>query len=171
MKADNRFEIDVFKLREGQHTYDFEVEQEFFDLFENSPVAGGNGVVQATLDKQERMILVTMEIRVAVPLECDKTLKPFDHPIEEVREVMYKYGETEEELDDDLFMITKNTQRIDLTQLLYEYICMAVPMRKIHPDHQDESEEDEVVYSSSEQNDTPDDDAIDPRWSKLKDLN
>jgi len=176
VKADNRYQIDIFKLREGQHTYRFKVDKNFFDQFENSPVTTASGEVRVTLDKQERMIVATVELDVSVPLECDKTLEPFDHPVKEQKDVMYKYGEVEEELDDDLFMITTHTQRIDLTQLVYEYICMAIPMRKVHPDYRDdENAEDEVIYTSSEkEQDTgndDDDDAIDPRWSKLKDLN
>lgn len=174
VKVDNRYEIDIYKLKEGQYTYDFDVKDNFFDRFENSPVSGGKGVVHIALDKQERMLVVDMEIKVRIPLECDKTLKPFDYEVVENKEIVYKYGEVEEEMEDELYIITKNTQRIDLAQLIYEYICVALPMRKIHPDHRDENEEDEMIYRSSEENkDNPDDgdDPIDPRWSKLKDLN
>ncbi len=175
MKADNRYEIDIFKLREGQHTYNFEVGKAFFEQFENTPVTEGKGVIRVSLDKQDRMIVVNVAVDVNLPLECDKTLKPFDHQVTETREVLYKFGEQEEELDDDMFVITRNTQRIDLTQLIYEYICTAIPMRKVHPDHPDETEQDEVIYSSLEKEEDTgsdgDDDAIDPRWSKLKDLN
>ncbi len=173
MKTDTRYEIDIFKLRNGQHTYNFDVNDAFFEAFENSPVKKGNGRVEVILEKEERMIQVDMHLSLTIPLECDKTLKPFDYQVEENKEIMYKYGESEEELDEDLYMITRNTQRIDLTHLIYEYVCMAIPMRKIHPDHLDESEEDELIYRSEGSGDQEDDgdDSVDPRWSKLKDLN
>lgn len=172
MKEETRYEIDVFKLREGQHTYEFKVSDAFFRAFEHSLVPSGEGTLRVTLDKQKRMIVATVELDVSIPLECDKTLKPFTHRVQEAQEVMYKYGEAEEELDDDLFMITEHTQRIDLSQLVYEYISMAIPMRKVHPDHQEENDEDELIYRSEETDQQQDDDdSIDPRWSKLKDLN
>ncbi len=158
MKEDNRYEIDVFKLKNGHHTYTFQVRDGFFEQFENSPVAGGHGEIRVDLDKQENMIHANIGISVEVPLVCDRTLKDFEYRIEETKEVVYKYGEVEEEIDDDLLTITRNTQRIDLSQLIYEYICIALPMRRIHPDHMDDNDEDEVIYRSvDEKNDQEND--------------
>lgn len=173
MKEDKRYEIDVFKLKNGRYTYNFKVEDDFFEKFENSPVSGGKGDITIDLDKQENMIHASISISVAVPLICDRSLKDFSYLVEERKEIVYKYGEQEEEIDDELIVITRNTQRIDLSQLIYEFICIALPMRRIHPDHADDSDENELIYRSEESgkdqgNDG--DDPVDPRWSKLKDL-
>ena len=45
--------------------------------------------------------------------------------------------------DDDVFVITANTQRIHFEQFLYEWILLAVPMKKVHPDLRDEGDDDD----------------------------
>ena len=61
-------------------------------------------------------------------------------------------------------------QEINLAQIIYEYIFISIPMKKVHPNYLTENENEfgEIIYKS--ENDSSDD-AIDPRWDALKKLN
>jgi uncharacterized metal-binding protein YceD (DUF177 family) len=85
-----------------------------------------------------------------------------------------------EEMSDEIIMIHRDTATLELGQYMYEFIALAVPMKKLHPKFQ-ETEEDEdeenpegkIVYTSSDSSgDDKDDDnnGIDPRWDILKKL-
>jgi len=77
-------------------------------------------------------------------------------------------------------MITRDTPKVNVAQLIYEFILLALPAKKIHPDHRNEldDEEDDLdglyVYidSEKESEESEDEDInVDPRWEKLKNLN
>ena len=52
---------------------------------------------------------------------------------------------------------------------------MALPMKRLHPDHRGEEEGDEWIYTvedeGGEQNEESEADMADPRWAALKQLN
>ena len=87
---------------------------------------------------------------------------------------MFKYGEVEEEMTDEIMVIHQDKASLNLGQYLYEYIALALPMKRIHPkfqEQEDEEDDDEtegrIIYTSEEEKK---DDAIDPRWDVLKKL-
>jgi uncharacterized metal-binding protein YceD (DUF177 family) len=58
---------------------------------------------------------------------------------------------------------------------MYEFIVLAIPIKKIHPDLKDEEENDDgsnvkIVYSTSTEKEEKKEEEIDPRWEKLKKL-
>lgn len=169
------FNIDIYKLQNGAHEYDFEIPGSFFDSIDQDIVKKGSGNVHVVLNKSETLISLDFDIDVKVELTCDRSLELFDHPIKVNKTLILKFGDEEEELDEDLMVIQRNTQRINLAQHIYEYIGLEIPMKKLHPKFNKEAgpELDEIIYTSNEgpENDTDNNDqAIDPRWAKLKNL-
>jgi uncharacterized metal-binding protein YceD (DUF177 family) len=54
---------------------------------------------------------------------------------------------------------------------MYEFIALEIPIKKLHPRFEDETEdgtEGKIIYTSS--TGQPDEETIDPRWEKLKKL-
>jgi uncharacterized protein len=190
MKIYKKYDIDIFMLNNGTHEYEFEINKEFFELFENSLLENGSGKVQVELDKSETMIQMKIHSKGEVELICDRTLENFDEPFEISSKVIFKYGEENMEIDDDIYMIEKNTQKINIAQIIYDYISLTIPMKKLHPSLRDEEDdlneenyiEGKLVYSSTdpvdeesadnllnkEESDKNED--IDPRWNVLKKL-
>ena len=82
---------------------------------------------------------------------------------------MLKYGDKWEEISDEVIMMPRDEQAINVVQYIYEFIGVAIPMRKLHPRFKDDENEDDDLFYSSDNDDT-NDDSIDPRWGKLKDL-
>ena len=174
MKAERDFDIHIFKLSNGVHEYHFKIENPFFELFENEITNQGNLEAVILLEKSERMIQMEIEINGTAELICDRSLDPFDEEIHTERKMIYKFGEEEQELSEDVMVIHPNTQIINLANILFEFILLEIPMKKLHPrfrDKLDEHDESEVlaVYFSDEQEQT-EEEPIDPRWEKLKNL-
>lgn len=178
------YDIDVYRLPIGEHFFEMPIDDAFFSLFDFGLLETGRGTAKVRLVKTETMMTVYADVTGEVELTCDRSLEKYPEPLN-IEEVLYvKYGEEEEALEDDLLVITHNTQKINLAQFLYEVIGSSLPMKKIHPDHRredDDDPEDEsegaVVYSSqvtdanAETDDaTEEDDIADPRWAILKNL-
>lgn len=161
------FDIDIFKLAEGIHEFDFSFDSRFFDLFEDSIIENGAGEIKVILDKAASMITLTFNLKAEIELVCDRSLDQFMYPVEESRKVRLKFGDHWEELNDDLILIPANTQKIDVAQFVYEFLTLAIPMKKLHPRF--EGEED--FYAADQDiSDTTSDEPVDPRWNELKKL-
>ncbi|QSE96987.1 YceD family protein [Fulvivirga lutea] len=170
MNALDRFHIDIFKLSNSTHTYEFEFNDKFFAEIENSIVEKGAGNIHITLEKNESFIKMTIKITGKIELTCDRSLDLFDFPLNVDKEIIFKYGEEEIELDDNIVMITRDTQRLNLAQYIYEFIGLEIPMKKLHPRFDNESEEDEMVYTDEVKDNEDDSETTDPRWEALKKL-
>ena len=134
------FDIDIYKLSEGIHEFEFNFDSRFFDLFEDSIIKQGAGEVEVILEKASSMILLTFNLKAEIELICDRSLDAFMYPVEESNEVRLKFGDHWEELNDDLILIPANAQKIDVGQFVYEFLTLAIPMKKLHPRFQDEEE-------------------------------
>lgn len=177
MKTRKKYDIHIYKLSNGIHEYDFEIRDEFFEMFDGDLVSKGRLNALITLNKSDSMIQVDFNIQGSIELECDRSLEEFDFPIDAVRSMIYKYGDEEKELSEDVYVIEKNTQTLNVADIIFEFIGLEVPMKKLHPRFQDEEDEDDgsegsmIYYSEPEEDQNEqDEENIDPRWAALKNL-
>lgn len=183
MKFLRAYDIDIIKLKEGKYTFSFEVKDEFFKFYEADDwVNGSDLTANVTVIKTASLMEAFFDVVGTIRLTCDRSLEEFDHPMQVAEKVIYKYGAVEQEISEEVYMITKDTQSINVAQLIYEFILLAIPAKKIHPDYLDEMDDDEfeeegsLVYISDENDsdETGDDDIpakpADPRWEILNKL-
>jgi uncharacterized protein len=184
MKFLRAYNIDIIKLKDGKHTFKFEVKDEFFRFFEAEDwINGSKVIVNVILNKSVSVIEADFLFGGTVRLTCDRSLEEFDYPLDFNEKIIYKYGPLEQEITEDIFMVTKDTSSINVAQLIYEFILLAIPAKKIHPDYLDEMDDEEfedegaLVYLS-EENEQDELDAneenpeapVDPRWEILNKL-
>ncbi len=162
------FIVDIVGLGNKVHEFDFQVDEAFFKLYGTELLEKGNLVTKVKLDKRETLIEVHFSIEGSVELICDRSLEPFEQPLSVNKLVVFKYGNQEIELSDEIVLITHETPQIDLGQFIYEFIALEVPMKKLHPRFKAEAtDSDTIIYSSASEKDKNE---IDPRWEKLKKL-
>ena len=174
MKALRQYDIHIFKLSNSEHDYEFDISDSFFELFDSEYISKGQLKAFVTLQKSDSMIQMTFNIEGTIELTCDRSLDLFDHPLEIKRNMIYKFGEEEKELSEDVYVIHKDTQTMNIADILFEFIGLEVPMKKLHPRFvvEDNDEDFEMIYSSEEETEEQDEEeTIDPRWAALKDLN
>ena len=122
------------------------------------------------------MIKSLVKIEGKVELICDRSLDSFEHPVSLEAVHFFKFGEEEKELSDELEVILKERVSIDFDQMVYDFIALSLPSKKLHPRFQalesSEETEGEIIFSTSiETENTSESEIIDPRWAKLKELN
>jgi uncharacterized protein len=164
----DKFDIDIAKLGLGQHHFSFKIDQKFFELFDYSLVDRGDLDVKLELEKKTSFIALNYQISGTIELVCDRSLDQYDYPLDIEEKVILKYGEEPKELTDEIEIISYNTQKINVSNHIYEFISVAVPMKKLHPRYDDETPDDQIIYSSSKDEESGQE--IDPRWSELKKL-
>jgi len=174
MRGEKQFDIHIYKLSNGAHEYDFELKDEFFEMFDGDLLNKGNLTARVVLNKSDSMIQAEFIIEGSIKLECDRSLELFDYPLRVKKDLMFKYGDEDKELSDDVYVIEKNTQTLNVAKVIFEFIGLEVPMKKLHPKFADEDldEENSFIYTSGEEeNDIEqEEEIIDPRWDALKKL-
>jgi uncharacterized metal-binding protein YceD (DUF177 family) len=168
------FAVNIIGLSKKVHHFQFELKDGFFEHYGKEVLSSGDFEATVSLDKRETFIEADFRIAGNAKLICDRSLEPFDHKIEIDRKVIFKYGEEPQEISDEIEIITRDQDSIDLGQFIYEFIVLAVPIKKLHPDlkNKDDNEDDsniKIVYSTSTEEEKKEE-AIDPRWEKLKKL-
>ncbi len=188
MKFLRSFDIDVIKFKEGVHEIDFSIEDNFFQQFEDNDIVEKGGLtVRVIMNKGANLIEMSFHIVGTVRLTCDRSLEEFDYPIDTTQEIIYKYGSEEKEIDEDVYMITRDTPSVNVAQLIYEFIILSLPAKKIHPDYRNELDDEDLeaeggyVYlddsfesdeERAEENESGENEneIADPRWEMLKKL-
>jgi uncharacterized protein len=174
------FDIEVFSIKDNTHLrYDFELDDSFFTLFEDSLIQKGSLHVEVDIEKTALLIRSSFKIDGTVELICDRTLDPFEYPIHSENPILFKYAEEEGEITEEIVGIKRETVKINVAQYIYEFIGLEVPIKKLHPRFEEEDQDvndNTLIYStgSSEEDknnkDAADGDIIDPRWLALKTL-
>ena len=172
------YTVNIVGLANRVHHFDFEVENDFFEKFGSEILTEGTLKADVALDKRETFIDATFVIDGFVTLICDRSLETFQYPIHTKRKIVFKYGDADEELSDEIVMIHRDSDSLKLGQYIFEFIALEVPMKKLHPRFQEEEKEDDgsegkIIYTSKPSQDEGriDGDDIDPRWEILKNLN
>lgn len=165
MKVLDHFSIPYQGLKNGMHTFHFQVDDAFFECFEAALVKRGNFEVTLDLDKRPDMAIAEFTLTGAAEVTCDRCLGEFMLPMDTFFTLHIKHG-AGDEAEDEVMFIDVETSKVNFAQPIYEWICVSLPMFK---SHEDEADCDQEVISRLK--DGADNDSDVGPWSSLKDLN
>ncbi len=166
--------IPINDLKSGQHQYEYDVTNEFFEQFQNAEVNKGNVHALLNVTKHGRGVEVQFNLKGYVTVACDRCLEEFDLNIESNETLFFEYGTETGEVSSELIMIPEGESLLNVSQYIYEFICLAIPFQKYHPDDENGNStcNKEMLdrLESMKVNEEEKTTEIDPRWDKLKDL-
>jgi uncharacterized metal-binding protein YceD (DUF177 family) len=179
MKVLEAFQIPIIALEDKSYQYSFQGDDTFFAAFEQDWVEKGHFEVGVDLMKSALMIQVQMKISGSIELICDRSLEAFDYPLDVTEKLIFKYSDHSEDLGDNLFLLDRKEPNLNLSQDIFDFIALEVPMKKLHPRfaaEEDPNAVDVFIYTTDQADKKPastTEEVIDPRWAalqKLKDL-
>lgn len=167
------FTIPFKNLKEGHYSYDFKIDDEFFEKFEESEIKQGNLSASVEMNRKTSHLELIVKISGTVMTICDRCLETFPYPVSCENELIVKF-ENDNSIDDtDIIYISSDEHELDLRQHLYDFIHLTLPIRRLHPPDKDGKtgcnqemikKLDELIIGEEKQNNT------DPRWDELKKL-
>jgi len=170
----SKYDINIQGLEEKVHTFEFEGDDKFFGAFEQSFIKKGHFKAIVKLNKNSALIQLDFDITANVELTCDRSLELFEEPISVKERYIYKFGDRHEEITDEIEMIPHGAATINIAQHIYDFICVSLPMKKLHPRFREDDIDEEglLVYTSEKEEPTnePKEQEIDPRWAALSKL-
>jgi uncharacterized protein len=151
------------------HYFNFIIDKKFFEAIEYAELENGHVNVSIEMTNQERMMIFDFKIDGLIEVTCDRCLEVFNYPVSGNERLIVKYGESHQELTDEILVIPESEHEINLSAILYEYILLMLPIRRIHPeDANGKSECNAEMIRKLQQNHIAKE--PDPRWDALKKL-
>ena len=112
------FVVKLGSLPSGTSHHEWNAGAEFFGIFGNSDILDADVNVKATIHNHGITIDAECVIDGTVTVPCDRCLEDLVIPVSTSFEESY----------------TADGDDLDLSQDIYDYVCVALPFRKIHPD-------------------------------------
>ena len=172
MENHKEFSIPFSGLKQGKHRFEFKVDNTFFDSFGYREFNSADIGLSLVLNRLSTMLELELEAQGTVNVDCDLTSEPYDQPIEGHLELVVKFGEVYNDEDDEILILPHGEHQINIAQLAYEMLVLAVPQKRVHPGVADGTLKSEALKRLEElqPKETRKDDKTDPRWDALKNL-
>ena len=166
-----QFKIDLKALTEDVTPLQWELDDQFFGSLEGAQLQRGSLHVSGSIRKAVGFFELQLQSVGTVEVPCDRCLDMMSQPIEADLRLTVKLG-TEYTEDEEVITVDETRPVLDTAWLIYESIALAVPIRHVHQpgDCNVAMSEKLEELSTARSSDADAEDAIDPRWAKLKNL-
>ncbi|PKP39509.1 MAG: DNA-binding protein [Bacteroidetes bacterium HGW-Bacteroidetes-15] len=175
-KVLSRYIVQFKGLNIGKHIFRFDVDNAFFEQFEGSEISKGDLNVSVVINKHSTMLEIDFDIDGDVEVLCDRCLDPFTIPTSYEGKLFVRISDSipQDETFDDIWYVNSNEHEINLSQYIYESICLSLPIKRFHGIlNTSEAECDRTMLeklnqlSASEKKEIKNN-GVDQRWDKLR---
>lgn len=131
------FTISLDGLKAGRSAYEWHADGKFFDGFENSEILDADIDAVATVEKSGKYIGVDCQVKGDVTVSCDRCLADLKLPVDTLFRLSVKFGVetgTADEGGREIVMLPESDSLLDLSQIVYDYVCLDLPMQRVHED-------------------------------------
>lgn len=132
------FLIPLNGLTAGKTVFRWTAGKEFFDGFGNSDIIRANVGVEAVVEKSGQYIGIDCTLEGEMTVECDRCLGELSLPVDSVALLSVKFGDSasdESGLEEDrreVVYVSSGDTDFDISQIVYDYACLALPMQRVH---------------------------------------
>jgi uncharacterized metal-binding protein YceD (DUF177 family) len=139
-KVRDDIRLPMRNLERRKHTFKFTVNPEFFSGFQNPEIIKGSADIFLEVEKFSHFMNVILSFSGELTVSCDRCLEELDIPVEGENRLSVRFEEAPaeadevESLEEDVMYINSEEEEIDLTVYVYESICLALPIQRVHED-------------------------------------
>ena len=129
--------IPVKGLKNGGEPFVFEIDGTFFQAFGNGRIKDADCTVRVEVERQSTLLRIRSRVGGFVVVECDRCLEDLTLKVDVDRVLTAGIGivevddSTEEE---DVVLIDSSDAELDISQFVYDYICLSLPLVMVHPE-------------------------------------
>ena len=136
MNDKRAYEIAFVGLKEGEHSFDYELEESFF--VERGAIVSEEikAKVKLVLDKHTGFLMLKFTTDGNCKLLCDRCGNELEVNLWDEFNMVVKIVENPEEMneseeDPDIFYIARNESHFDVSSWLYEFVLLSIPPQNI----------------------------------------
>ena len=133
----DNFIIPLNGLAAGENRFSWHAGKEFFEAFGNAEILDADLDVSVVVEKSGRYVGVDCEIDGAVTVACDRCLEDLKMPVSTDVMLSVKFGDEEsseehQEGEREIVFVPEGDAEMDMSQIIYDYVCLALPMQRHH---------------------------------------
>ncbi len=171
MKDLKAYKIKFFGLSLGEHSFDYQLNNEFFELFDYHEFEQSDLTGTILLCKKTNGLELDIKIEGTVTVPCDLTTELYKQPINGGTEIIVKFGDEYDDSREDVLILPHGEHEFNAAQFLYETAVLSVPLKRVSPDAEKSKAGKEIREKlESLSTEAEGEKASDPRWDKLKNL-
>ncbi len=176
MKELKEFTIPFKGLKLGEHHFDFELNNAFFEHFEYGEFKDASIKLDVLLEKMSTLMEIGLTFNGTVKVACDVSNELYDQKVSGTYQFVVKFGEELNDENEDLLILPHGSYEVNIQQFVFESIVLAMPLRRVHPGVLDGTLKSDILDKLEKlRPNTPDeyegeDRQNDPRWDSLKKL-
>lgn len=158
-------------LSQGEHVFEYEIGDSFFENREGSLVTKANVHATVILHKSGAMQL-EISLKGTLQAECVRCLDNLEIPVDAHYNLLVRQVEhpNHEDDDEDAIHIGVTASDIDLEPQLYDFLSLQVPLNPVHADNADGEPSCTGEVTKLIQRPEPPASEEDGRWDALKNL-
>ncbi|MDR0725556.1 MAG: DUF177 domain-containing protein [Prevotellaceae bacterium] len=124
-------------MEKKKQVFEFEVDTEFFSDFQNPEIIEGSATIFLDVEKLSHYMNVVLTFSGVLTVSCDRCLENLDIAVEGENLLSVRFEAAPEEPEDespveDIMYANAEDDDIDLTLYVYESICLALPIQRVH---------------------------------------
>ena len=174
MKGLKHFIIPFIGLKEGNHSFQYQIDNKFFEEFQYDEFNEADISVDVNFTKKNTLLELMFSINGTVNIPCDVTGEYYNQSVIGDYKLVVKFGPEFNDDNDEILIIPYDTYQINVAQYIYELVVLSVPTKRIHPNVLNGTMKSESLKKLKElevnKEKTVEEQSTDPRWDKLKDL-
>ena len=124
MSEQNHYIIDLKRLPLGTHSFDIQLDSDFFASLEKTEILSGQVAAKAVLNLREEDYQLNIAVHGTVFVVCDRCLDPMPLEINDEQEIWSDDEEAENR--------QSKIENLDLTWLAYEIVSINIPIVHSH---------------------------------------
>lgn len=164
------FKLRIAGVSLGNHRYSMICDKLFFELTELSELQDGIVNVEVEMENSEKMLILNLNFEGTVLTLCDRCLDPLSLKLSFSEQLIVKLVENNGlyENEDNIWYIDENEYELDIFHFVYESICLALPLQKVHSDDENGNSTCNSDILKKINDLSAKDTSIDPRWEALQ---
>ena len=165
-----QFDIRFGLLTLGYHQQEVEINQPFFEKYNNEQIIDANIIIKINIDRKENMVSLDFDIEGTLISYCDLCLEELSIPVARHEMLILKTtGEATESVDENIIFLGEKENIFNTEQIINEYLMSLIPMRKTHQEIE-ETPCNQQMLDLIEQAKAKPSPAFDERWEALKNI-
>jgi len=126
--------IPIKGLTSGVYTHKYTCGQPFFNLFGNQEIREAIIEVTVVLTKENHLIRLEVTLQGSVIRSCDRCLGDVPTPVSYHAPIVVEFAENDGDYEgEEIISISPTATQINLTQYVYDSICVSFPLQSLHP--------------------------------------
>ena len=123
-------------LKNGGEPFVFEIDGTFFQAFGNGRIKDADCTVRVEVERQSTLLRIRSRVGGFVVVECDRCLEDLTLKVDVDRVLTAGIGIVEVDdtaNEEDVVLIDSSDAELDISQFVYDYICLSLPLVMVHP--------------------------------------